>query len=226
MRSLYEQVFPLPEEREVFLRLAGYALWGRRPHKLFAVLTDQRKGNNGKSTVLRLLEKTLGGLALANQSKFLYVGANEGANSHSSGDLSFKGKRLGVFDETNRKRQLDVEKIKRCTGGGLTLSVRAANAAEVVEFEWTALLVIGCNQGNLPRFPADDALASRMVVIPARAKFVDDPAPLRAAGEEHVFRKDTGLADRLADLRCANLHALLDALARFRADDGLGRLPE
>lgn len=223
VQQLYTNVFPVPEEREVFLRIAGYGLWGRRPHKMFMVITDQRGGNNGKSTVMKLLSVTLGGLAVANQNKFLYVGANESANSHSSGDMAFIGKRVAIFDETSGGRQLDVEKLKRCTGGGLDMSMRAANAVRNVDFKWTALIVIGCNQGGLPSFRSDEALASRMVVIPARAKFTNDPALL--ASDAHAFPCDAGFVDSVSELRCANLHVLLDAFERFHKDKGVGPLP-
>lgn len=160
---------------------------------------------------------------MPSQSNFLYTAGNEGANTHGANDLSYKGKRLALFDETTSEKPLNMEKIKRVTGGGLTMSVRGANDKAPTEFVWTALLMIGCNEGNMPRFKSTEtALLNRMIVIPFRAKFDDDAVE---AGEPYSYEVDPDIREKLFASRHAHLHFLLDAHARYKADKGLGKLP-
>ena len=216
IHAFYKQVLPVAEEREVYLRAAGAALSGdRRGFKHFIVATDKREGNNGKSTALRSLEHAFGPLAMPSQSNFLYA-STESANAHGANDLAYKGKRIGIFDETSSERAFNMEKIKRVTGGGLKMAVRGANDKTPTEFVWTALLFIGCNQGNMPRFSASEAaLMNRMVVIPFRAKFDDAAA---SAGEEHAWPMDEAVQMKLEQARVAHMHVLLEAYQRFKAD--------
>jgi hypothetical protein len=101
--------------------------------------------------------------------------------------------------------------------------MRRANSAEMTEFEWTALIMIGCSQDSLPRMYGNPALLNRMVVIPARAKFNNAAA---ARGEEHAFHESAGMQKRMRELRAANVHILLDALSVFQARGGVGALPQ
>ena len=216
VHAFYEQVLPVAEEREVYLRAAGAALSGdRRGFKHFIVATDKRQGNNGKSTALSSLEHVFGPLAMPSQTNFLYS-CTESANSHGANDLAYKGRRVGVFDETSSERAFNLEKIKRVTGGGLKMAVRGANDKTPTEFVWTAVLFIGCNQGNMPRFSASEsALMRRMVVIPFRSKLDNAAAE---AGEEHAWPMDETTPTKLEQARVAHMHVLLEAYQRFKAD--------
>jgi len=214
VQDFYARVLPVPEEREVFLRAAGAALSGNIARdKFFIVATDKRDGGNGKSTLIQALHDTFGALAVPSQANFLYACA-EAANAHGANDLHYRGRRLAIFDETNDDRPLNVEKMKRITGGGHSVTVRGAHERAPSEFRWTAAVFIACNDGRVPRFNASDsALMNRMVVVPFRAKFDDEAA---AAGEEHAWPQDTSVDDRLLAARVAHMHVLLDALGRYR----------
>ena len=59
-----EQIYPVEEERRTVQRFCGYSLTGRSDQKYFLALTDRRRGNNGKSTVLGLLDGALGSYAM------------------------------------------------------------------------------------------------------------------------------------------------------------------
>ena len=233
IESFYEKVLPVKEEREVFLRGAGAALSGDRSNdKFFFVLTDKRAGNNGKSTLMAALKDILGSYAASSQSNFLYT-SNESANAHGANDLSYKGKRLALFDETAPEKQMSMEKIKRITGGGLTMAIRGANEKVPTEFKWTAILMIGCNESNMPRVKSSDtAFLRRMVVIPFRAKFQSSKSKVDADEEQnedvlpHTYEEDGTIKKKLHDCQDAHLHILLDAYKRYKRDNGLGELPE
>ena len=227
VEDFYQQVLPVPEEREVFLRAAGAALSGNLDgDKFFIVATDMRDGGNGKSTLLYALREAFGLFAVSSQANFLYACA-EAANAHGANDLYYRGRRLATFDETSSDRPLNVAKVKQITGGGYDMVVRGAHERTPTEFTWTATVFIACNEGCVPRFNASDAaLLSRMVVVPFRAKFDDAAA---AAGEQHAWPKVRNIRKLLRDARTAHVHLLLEAYARYR-DDGSqlaasGRLP-
>jgi hypothetical protein len=220
----YEQVMPVPEEREMFLRYIAAALGGALTMKAFLVLTDERGGNNGKSRVMNLLKVTFGRLCAPTQSGFLYASTTEaGANSHAANDLSYMGKRLALFDETDATRKLDIGKIKRLSGGAPTMGARNAKADHVTEFRWTAFMVIACNQFQFPQINAtDEALMERVMPVPMRAKFSDKAVE---AGEPHSYPVVLDMDDKLLKARDAHLHYILDALGRYNASTRAIPLP-
>ena len=64
VETAFEQIYPVEEERDIVQRFCGYALSGRTDQKYFMALTDRRRGDNGKSTVLGLIMAALGDYAL------------------------------------------------------------------------------------------------------------------------------------------------------------------
>ena len=229
VERFYETVFPVPEERELFLRIAAYALTGSMSQKAFLVLTDKRGGNNGKSCVVRMLLKTFGALGMPTQGNFLYAStASESANSHAANDLSYIGKRIAVFDETDSSRKLDISKVKRLTGGQADMAFRGANAAAVSDVKWTAFIMIACNEGCLPKINAtDEALLKRMIVVNMRSLFVPEREYDLRVGEGDVFVADTEMGQLIDTHRNANLIVLLKAYKRYaEAGNSFGPLPE
>ena len=58
------KAYPLAAERELIRKYFGYAMMGKHDEKLILFLSDRRQGYNAKSTVMALLEKTLGQYAI------------------------------------------------------------------------------------------------------------------------------------------------------------------
>ena len=169
----YEQVFPVAEEREYFQRVVAHALFGAEPAKIFLVLTDERDGSNGKTTLMRTVEAVFGRYTSAAPRDFLYTSHNAQPEGHSATTLSFAGKRLAFFDEPDADKKLDTRKIKDLTSGDARIRGRVFNSAEVVDFAWSALIVIACNQSNFPRMDASDRpFIARNKVLKMRSLFV------------------------------------------------------
>ena len=73
VEAVFEQIYPVEEERRFFQLYGGYCLPGNNPAKGFLCLTDRRKGDNGKSTAVNLLRKALGGeYVIDNKQNLLY----------------------------------------------------------------------------------------------------------------------------------------------------------
>ena len=249
----YEQVFPVAEEREYFQRVVAHALFGGEPAKAFLVLTDERDGSNGKTTLMRTVEAVFGRYTSAAPRDFLYSNRNAQPEGHSATTLSFAGKRLAFFDEPDADKKLDARKIKDLTSGDARIRGRVFNSAEVVDLEWAALIVIACNQSNFPRMDASDRpMIKRLKALKMRSLFVaknalaqmteaasgaasagagpseapDAPSP-EDEPPDHVFEMEgDGFKVRLKDgARLAHLHLLAAAYRRTLAAGGFGPEP-
>lgn len=225
--DFYKQVLPCEDERELFLRLVGYALSGENNEKYFMLLTDVRNGNNGKSTLMAAVAEVFGNLAAPTQSNFIYQARDEGsANSHGANDLSYARKRLAIFDETVNSRQLDVAKIKRLTSGGHKISARGCGEKNVTTFNWTAFIIIACNQDCFPQINAMDVtIENRMIAIPMRSKFIHTDETSQEDKEDLTYKIDIAIKKKLEQYKVAHLHVILDAYARYKTY-GLPPLPK
>ena len=237
VRGFFEQVLPLPEERELVLRMLGSALDGKLVNKRFLVLQDHRGGDNGKSMVVKAAEFALGTFCMPNQPAFLCATSHVNPNGHEANTLAYKGKRLAVFDETDPKARFDLAKLKSITGGAPRMAVRGAGAATLTQFRWSAFVLIACNKGCLPQIDASDAaFLNRMVAVPMRAKFravsadaevtADVAADTEPDVEPHSFPMDTSVQEKLLNARMAVMHALIGGYKSYvEAGATFGALP-
>ena len=194
VEAVFAQIYPIEEERRFFQLYGGYCLLGNNPAKGFLCLTDRRKGDNGKSTAVRLLRRALGDdYVIDNKQNLLYEARySTSVNGHDSGMLAFEGKRLAIMEELSANRTLDTSVMKQLTGGEARISVRPAGAPDTRAMAWSAKLITVFNEGCAPRFKVeDDAFTKRMIVLPHRAFFCKTDAALEAhVGEPHTFIAD------------------------------------
>jgi hypothetical protein len=211
--EFFPRMFPYENEREFFLTLMGYALLGDGALKHFVVLTDARDGYNGKTTVMRLQERTFGGLAAKTQNQFLYPARNTDPNAANPTNLHYKGKRLAFFEEPDEGKSLSCSWLKMLTGGDVDLSARANFSNEIQSFPFRAFIVIAANEGGLPFINSSDAaFVRRMIVVPMRPKFVKHLEDIGT--EEFTHLQDTTIGDRLKRCRMANFHVIARAYER------------
>ena len=192
--AVFAQIYPVEEERRFFQLFGGYCLLGKAPAKGFLCLTDRRRGDNGKSTAVRLLRTALGDdYVIDNKQNLLYEARfASGVNAHDSGMMAFEGKRLALMEELSATRALDTSFLKQITGGETCISVRAANSATTRAMPWSAKLITVFNEGCAPRFKVEDeAFTKRMIVMPHRSLFCKD----RATWDAHRDEPDTHRAD-------------------------------
>jgi phage/plasmid-associated DNA primase len=224
VERFFEQVLPYPDERELFLRMAGNALSGIPVNKKCVVLQDYRGGDNGKSQIVKGLLAAFGNFSMPPQQGYLNASTNVNPNNHDAATLSYKGKRLALFDETDPNVRFDLAKLKSLTGGAPWLAARGCRNANMTEFRWSAFILIACNKRCLPHIDAADiALINRLLTIPMRSYFNDAAA---AKGVPFSFPMDLHLQDKLREAKMAIMLTLLGALARHNAAGGvIGDLP-
>ena len=76
------------------------------------------------------------------------------------------------------------------------MSVRDAHGTATRTFKWTCSIIMAFNANNMPKVPLDDgALASRMIAIQHRSKFVQGEVD---ASQPHTFPAVTGIEKKYA----------------------------
>lgn len=226
MEDFYAKALPDPEEREYFLRLISTALFGATPQKAFLVLTDERDGSNGKTTLMRAVEAAFGIYTAPAERSFIYEDSGNAPNGHAANFLAYAGKRLAFFDEPEPKMRLAMRKIKELASGDARIRGREISSANVVDCPWSTFIVIACNECNFPAIDAADApMVKRMKALKMRAVFVE-PGELgnngRYEGEEHVYeRQADGFTAQLKSVcRLAHFRLFAAAYQRVLANGG------
>ena len=200
--AFFEMVLPVPEERRVVLAYFASLLSGRRTVKKFLALTDEREGDNGKSTMVRLFALFFGGHVEENGTKFVCRASfDRDRDSHDAGTVPYRNKRLVVAEELKNTMTLDDAMLKRLAGGpGVTVGGRPC--------VWKAGFVLIFSDGDVPKFDNSDMpFINRMLVGPMRSKFVEAGSPVE---DEYTFVKDEIIAERFIKWLPAVMDVMLD----------------
>jgi hypothetical protein len=226
IQRFYEQIFPVPEEREYFQQAIAAALFGAEPAKQILVLVDERDGANGKTTMMRAVESVFGIFAANAERSFLYSSTLNNPNGHSANLLAFVNTRLAFFDEPEPNNRLDMRKLKDLSSGDARIRGRNFQDATVVNETWTSLIVIACNEANFPAMDSSDRpMMNRIKALKMRSLFLPPETLVDHEGEEFVFDvAEEGFKTRINTLcRSAHFDLLVAAYGRRRAS---GKAPE
>lgn len=141
-RRFLEEIVPDEDLRLFLVRLLGYLLTGSiKEHRWFFFVGD---GRNGKSLLMRVMEKIMGDYAKKVDTEMLMKSNTRSPGSASPDVLQLQGKRFIYGNETREGQRLDDAKIKDMTGGE-TLTGRALHSNHYVSFDPTHKLVITGN---------------------------------------------------------------------------------
>ena len=174
VQRFFEEILPLREERDMTLAFIASSLTGMRTSKKFLVLTDKRSGNNGKSTLIELLQQFFTRVYNASSTDFICMPTHQrDRDAHAAGVNGMCGKRLLISEELKSYMKLDIALLKKVTGGtGVLFQGRKFGSEEQFSFYWTANVILVFNEGDCPGLDGDKALLDRMLVAPMRSKFV------------------------------------------------------
>ncbi|NCC30561.1 MAG: hypothetical protein EOM24_00900 [Chloroflexia bacterium] len=179
------EIFDNNTEIVAFMRrLLGYGITGLTVEHIFPVLYGE-KGRNGKDTLLECLKGTLGNVADPVSTDVLLAPVGRGSAQPHLMDLM--GKRLVWASETSAGSRLNEAQVKLITGGG-TIKTRPLYGS-MVEFRPTHLVLLITN--FKPKASAEDeALWTRMVLVPFELRFVANPqAPDERESDPHLLDK-------------------------------------
>jgi hypothetical protein len=210
VEDFLEKILPVPEERYVVLTMFAHFLCGRRWIKKILLFTDRRAGNNGKSALLALMRKFLGGYSVSKTNFVIKGSFQKNRNAHDAGLQSFKTKRLVVAEELTGDMTLDVGLLKRLTSADDSLITgRKIGESNEFSFIWQAGIVLSFNEGDCPAFDAADAaFMGRLIVVPMRSKFVSERAE-----ESDYFTVNDEFTYSLDPSMCRNYGAWCSSLA-------------
>jgi len=179
------EIFDQDAEIVAFMRrLLGYGITGLTIEHVFPVLYGE-KGRNGKDTLLECLKGVLGATADPVSTDVLLAPTGRGGAQPHLMDLM--GKRLVWASEASAGARLNEAQVKLITGGG-TIKTRPLYGS-MVEFTPTHLVLLITN--FKPKASAEDeALWTRMVLIPFVLRFVANPqAPDERQRDPHLLDK-------------------------------------
>jgi len=150
-------------------------------------LIDYGEGSNGKSLLLSdLLFNAFGDYYMS--CPITIITRKRGSSNDASPEkVRMKGKRIGIFQETDDGDKLNVGIMKELTGGDKIL-VRDLfkGSDDMIEFKPQMKYILACNQ--LPTVPSnDDGTWRRIRVINFNSKFVNNPV------KENEFKINTNL---------------------------------
>ncbi|KAJ3026615.1 hypothetical protein HDV00_011702 [Rhizophlyctis rosea] len=163
-------------------------------------------GRNGKSILIKALEKMLGNYFVAPNPAQLASKPNPNPNAPSESTLTLKGKYACAIAEMNETKMAP-DAAKSIAGGDGASARHGFGGLE--KFRHTSKVIIAAN--NLPEIEdKTDGTWDKLVVLPFQAKFVDNPK----APHEHLI--DFTLEKKL--LACADtlLALLVDYYPTYR----------
>jgi P4 family phage/plasmid primase-like protien len=159
-------------------------------------------GSNGKSLTMDLMYHALGDYYMS--CPITIITRKRGTSNETSPEkVRMKGKRCGVFQETDDGEKLNVGVMKEFTGGDKVL-VRDLfkGSNEMIEFKPQMKFFLTCNQ--LPAVPSnDDGTWRRLRIIDFNSKFTDKPI------KSNEFMIDNTLKQKIPEWGPAFLSYLL-----------------
>ncbi|KAJ3084070.1 hypothetical protein HK102_000767 [Quaeritorhiza haematococci] len=208
-----DQVFPVAEEKHFVLKLLGSTVHGDLLDENFWIWIGG--GANGKSTLINLMEATLGDYA-TNVSSTLFTYKSAGSNAPTPQLMELSSKRFVSSQEIQRNEHLNMEMCKKLTGND-PIKGRALyqNPAGFIN---KSKIMFCLN--TLPSIRAqDEGIWRRIVLIKFRSSFVNKPnAP-------YQFGIDRKLKHKMGSWKPAMMAILLQYYQIY-ADEGLEEVPK
>jgi len=182
--KFFDQVMPNEKVRKYFLNALCTCISGETKEEKLYIMTGS--GSNGKSLTMDLMYASLGEYYMS--CPITIITRKRGQSNETSPEkVRMKGRRCGVFQETDDGEKMNVGVMKEFTGGDKVL-VRDLfkGSNEMIEFKPQMKYFLTCNQ--LPEVPSnDDGTWRRLRVIEFTSKFTDNPT------KPNEFKIDTKL---------------------------------
>ena len=161
------------EEMVDFLqRLIGYTLCGDAVERIMVEMYGPT-GSNGKSTLLRVMERLMGDYGLsADAATFEKSSFRKGGGGPAAHITAMQGKRYIGASEFDPDYKLAVAQLKNLTGGD-TISARGLYEKEATTFKGTSTIWFASNAKI--ELPAEDqAMWDRLKFVPFNARVEDE----------------------------------------------------
>jgi len=201
--TFLSQLFTDPTHKAYFLHeLASCLLGTQNQQRLFLLLG---RGSNGKSTIAKLIDYTLGDYS-GEFSSSLLTTPRPPANSPTPELLCLKGKRFIVGSEPNSTDALNLGTVKWLTGGDKIVGRNLHENTQSFYLQSTMFLLTN----DVPQIRAtasEWAVWRRLIPISFNSSFVKTPS------KQGEFKTDLFLTDKLKVWNEAFMYLLLEKLS-------------
>ncbi len=200
---------------------------GMHNEKVFAFCTDERGGDNAKSTFTGAILSALGDYATQEDPDFFYKrDSARDTNGHSENTIRMRKKNLVTMEEADKSKVFDGPKLKKLCGGGAKQTARALYGKST-EFDWITSFIMNFNENNLPSIDtSDQASLNRYLFFPFTSKFYVNPVDYELhKNEPHTYLADTDLMTRNGEaFKPLMFKWLLEGLKAYY-DEGFRNIP-
>ena len=170
VNNLINLIFPIEEEKELYLQILATGLDGRCLEKF---IIANGNGSNGKSLLNDLCLRALGNYSMIGNNSILFETNRTGSNPEKA---NLHKKRLIIFREPPSKNKFENAIIKELTGGG-TFSARGHHEKQT-EKELNLTMIVECNQIPLLADQISNAEVRRIIDVYFRSTFTTDDSLL------------------------------------------------
>ena len=220
VQRFVEQLMLFDEEKINYLqKTLGYCSTGWTHFKAFNIYYGG--GDNAKGTMDGLMRKVLGSLFTSLSRDVMLSNTNKSSEGSASPHLiALKGKRYGVYTESEEGEQINSAMVKRVTGNGDVISCRELHKNQT---EFIPFIKIAMETNHLPTLNINDrAIVSRCRYIPFLARFSPDPSEV---DNKSIFLADQSKKNELMNNLDQWLTFLADG-AYMCHNDGHLNLPQ
>lgn len=187
--TFLSQIIPNKRVLEYTLKVLGKALVGVPDEKFY--LWTGLSGANGKSTLINLLENTLGDY-ISSVDVSLLTNKRTGSSNATPDIVRLRGKRLFTFQEPEHNDKLRTGILKQFTGGDTIVARELFKAP--VSFKLQGTMVMCCN--DLPAVTSIDGGTWRRIrVIEFTSRFCDNPT------KPNEFKIDPRIKQKISQWR-------------------------
>lgn len=213
-----DELFPDYETKKLFLKLSASKLRGRNENKILEIWTGS--GQNGKSTMIKLFEHTLGEEYCIKFPESVISGKQ--GNGPNPEVAQAKGSRIAYVQEPDADTPFKANTVKLLTGGdGFFARGLYSNGGNI---EASFKTVVMCN--DIPSLSAvDKASIQRVYIFPYISKWsVDAPESYEEQRETRTFKMIKDFENGLADMAKAFLWLLVEMYPVYKKE-GIEKKP-
>jgi len=193
------------ELKHYFLKRIASFLRGLNPEKLFDVWTgnSQNNGNNGKSMLVKTLQKIYGAYFVDFPVSLLSTGGNKNSSSASPEIAQAVNSRAAILAEPDGQMQISSGMLKRLTGGDRIFTRALHDNGGSMELTFKTIMV--CNR--IPVIASvDKATINRFVIMPFLGAWsLDAPETEEEQFKARLFKLDPNFESKIPELSKALL---------------------
>jgi P4 family phage/plasmid primase-like protien len=206
-----QQVFVNVRLRKYFRRYMASCLSGGNVNKHFMIFTG-RKGDNGKSVTVKLIEMALGEYVAKVPTSLLTC--QRGKSGDATPELAMlRGKKVAIAQEPSEGDKFNIGQLKELTGND-SIYVRGLFEGGAT-MKMMCKLILQCNR--IPRIPAHDKAAmNRTKVLEFESLFNSDaPEDKKEQWKKKHFHADNNLDPKIESMAPAFMWLLIKEFPKY-----------